>query len=240
MAGYVQSAQASSSTSSVSLAFPIHPGDGHAIVVAGRAVAATPPTTTCTDTQLSTYVHAAGIWNSNNATTKFQTDVFVTAASSAAADTVTYKDTLGIATVVDLAIHEYSGLAKTNAAIIDSNGVASAIDPGGAGTTSPLSGSKTPASPNCVLFGALAFNTNSATYTAGNMGTGVPSKIRQSVSSLLVSQDTAVVFSDSYQTNGTLSAAENWSALFVPLVALPYHPITAPEIAAGVTPVDYS
>jgi hypothetical protein len=214
IAAYVQSAQLAASGTSATLAFGSNTGAGHALVVAGRVVATT-PTVSCSDTQGNTYIHAGGIYNSGGAPI-FQADVFVTPNSSAAPDTITYTSSLS--GTIDIAIHEYSGLVTTYSGILDPTGLASTTD-SGSGSTTPSSGSVRPTNAKCVLFGAIAFNAGTATFSAGNMGTGVSATVRQNVSSRLVTEDNIVQTSGLYQTNGTLSAAENWSALLVPLVA---------------------
>jgi hypothetical protein len=217
MVAYIQGNKVSAtSTNGVSCSFGSNTGANHALVVAGR-VAATAPTPACTDTQSNTFAHAAGIYNANGATT-FQTDVFVSATSSAAADTITY--TSNVFGTIDVAIHEYSGLATTLAEILDLCGPANAIDPG-SGSTSPSSGAVTPTNPSCLLFGAFGISAGTPTFTAGNMGTNGTATVRENVSSLLVTEDIFVPAAGLYQANGTLSASENWSALLVSLVAAP-------------------
>jgi hypothetical protein len=214
MISYVQSAQLTTSGTSATLAFGSNTGAGHALIVAGR-IAATTPTASCTDTQSNPYVHAGGVYNGNG-TTKFQTDVFVTANSLAMADTVTYSSTLSGA--IDLAIHEYSGLVTSNLSILDPTGFAASENSGSTSTT-PSSGSTQPSNATCLLFGAIATDSGTGTFTAGNMGAGVTAKVRQNVSALLVTEDNTVFAPGLYLANGTLSVAENWSALLVSLVA---------------------
>jgi hypothetical protein len=69
MPAYIQSAQLSSSGTSVTLAFGSNTGAGHALVVAGRIAATNVPTAGCSDTQGNSYLHAGGIYNSGGATT---------------------------------------------------------------------------------------------------------------------------------------------------------------------------
>lgn len=116
-----------------------------------------------------------------------QADIFVTANSSAAADTVTYTST--VSGVIDVAIHEYSGLVTSNSSLVDPTGRASAIDPGGSGNTTPSSGNARPTNAICLLFGAFAMNGGTATFTPGNMGTSTTATVRQNVSGLLITVD---------------------------------------------------
>lgn len=218
MPAYVQSAKNSGTGTSITVSFTSNTGAGNAIVVAGR-IGATTPAPTCTDSQGNIYgknlfgtISNVGNYNS---VSQVQTDIFVTANAAAAADTVTYKSS--VSGSIRVAIHEYSGLVKDNAGIVDPVGVASAIDPGGSGNTTPSSGIATPANSTCVLFGAVALNAGTATYTAGNMGTNVAATVRQSVSDHLITQDNIVYTSGPYQTNATLSTTDNWNALFVAL-----------------------
>jgi hypothetical protein len=231
MAAYVQSARVSTSGTNATVMFNFPTATGNALVVAGR-ISATSPSATCSDSESNTYVHAGGIYNANGAV-KFQTDVFVTAnaAGGATPETVTY--TSSVTGTIDVAIHEYRGLVQTNAGILDPTGFASAIDAGGGGSTSPSSGSKTPANQQCILFGAFGFSSGTPTFTAGNMGTGTTATMRQGINNSLITVDNFVLSTESYQANGTLSAAENWSALLVTLVAPPLaYGLTAAEIAA--------
>jgi hypothetical protein len=214
MVTYIQSAKLATSGTSATLAFGSNTGAGHALIVAGR-IAATSPSASCSDTQGNSYLHASGIYNAGGAT-KFQTDVLVTANSSAAADSVTY--TSSVSGTIDIAIHEYSGLVTSNSGIVDPTGLASAANSGSTSTT-PSSGSTQPSNATCLLFGAIATDTGTATFTAGNMGTGVVANVRQNVSGLLITEDNTAFAPSLYQANGTLSVAENWSALLVSLVA---------------------
>jgi len=238
MFGYIQSAQVNTSGTSATVSFSSNTGVGHAVVVAGR-IGATSPTAGCSDSQTNSYIHPVGIYNSVGA---MQTDIFVTANTSAAADTMTYTST--VSGTIRVAIHEYAGLVTSNSAIVDPTGTADAHDGGGSGSTTPSSGSTTTTNGSCLLFGAIALNNGTATFTAGNMGTGYAATVRQSIADKLITEDSITLAPGvgSYQANGTLSVADNWSALFVALVAqtsIPLYPQTEAEIAAGVRPINY-
>jgi hypothetical protein len=241
MFGYIQSAQVNTSGTSATVSFSSNTGPGHAVVVAGRITAPT-PTASCTDSQSNTYIHPAGIYNS---TGTMQTDIFVTANTSAAANTVTYASS--VTGAIRVAIHEYAGLVTSNSAIVDPTGTASAHDGGGAGNTAPSSGSTTTTNGYCVLFGAIALNNGTATFTPGNMGTGYAATVRQSIADRLLTEDSVTLApgAGSYKADGKLSTADNWSALFVALVAqtsVPLYPLSEAEIAlipGGLIVVNY-